>query len=151
MRVLFFYFFICYAFTSPAFAYEDLIASYSDIEDQLEIEKGTGTLIITIESFAGKNFKRFSQKATRIEVWSGSKRIASINAKDAKVTEENRRKRVFTLPEIKLDSGYYFVNIRLFHIGVFSAREKWNGKIFQVGIHPEKVSRVTRTIPFFVW
>ncbi len=127
-----------------------LIASYSDIENQLEMSQGSGKLAITVESFAGMNVKRASHKAQRAEIWLGAKRLASMQADDANVVDEGDR-RLFVFPLIELNAGYYFITIRLYGPGVLSARQKWNGTTFQVGIHPLKVSRVHKVIPAFLW
>jgi hypothetical protein len=140
----------CLVFPLTLSASPDLIASYSDLENQLDMPQGRGKLSITVESFAGMNVKRASCKVGRAEIWLGARRLASMPANDADVVDEGKR-RLFVFPLIELEAGYYFITIRLYGPGTLSARQKWNGITFQVGIHPQKVSRVHKTIPVFLW
>lgn len=111
---------------------------------------GTGRLSITIESFGGENPKRISQLADRVELWLGDKRLASLNHDfDEVVSERNRR--VFYFPEIEMPVGYYFITVRLYSPGALHGRQKSHEQTFQVGIHPEKTSRVYKKMPFFHW
>ncbi|MDN5279555.1 MAG: hypothetical protein PWR01_3520 [Clostridiales bacterium] len=129
----------------------DIVASFSDVEALLDkIPEGRGKIAVTIESFSGKNAKRVSQVADRVEIWLGAKRLASLDASSPEVVEENRR-RIFPFEPIELDAGYYFLTVRMYRKGTFSARNKWNGETFQIGIHPGKIARIHKTIPFFVW
>ena len=138
-------------FCSTVFALPDLIASFSDVEALLDqIEQGRGKLILSIESYSGKNAKRVSQLADRVEIWLGKKRIASMDASSGEVVDEGRR-RIFPFAPIELEKGYYFITVRLYRKGTFSARQKWNGETFQVGIHPGKTTRLQKSIPIFLW
>ncbi|GAB4282105.1 MAG: hypothetical protein Kow0029_27500 [Candidatus Rifleibacteriota bacterium] len=129
----------------------DVVASFSDIEARLNnIPEKNGQVVITIESFSGKNAKRISQLADRVEIWLGSKRIASMDSSAREVVDEGRR-RLFPFPPIEMKPGYYFLTARLFRKGTLSARHKWKGETFQVGIHPGQISRVHKIVPFFVW
>jgi len=111
---------------------------------------GTGRLSITIESFGGENPKRISQLADRVELWLGDKRLASLNHDfDEVVSERNRR--VFYFPEIEMPAGYYFITVRLYSPGALHGRQKSHEQTFQVGIHPDKTSRVYKKMPFFHW
>jgi hypothetical protein len=148
--ILFLSIFIC--FTPQLKALPDLVASFSDVEALLErVPQGTGKLLLTVESFSGKNAKRVSQVADRVEIWLGARRIASLDANSPQVVEEGRRRRIFPFPPIELSSGYYFLTVRLYRKGSFSARQKWQGETFQVGIHPGRTTRLHKTIPIFLW
>lgn len=109
---------------------------------------GSGRLTISIESFKGANPRRISQLADRVEVWLGDKRLAALNYSDPEVVNEKHR-RIFLFPEINLDCGYYFITVRLYSPAALYGRDKWHGETFQVGIHPDKTSRVYKKIPFF--
>lgn len=138
-------------FLLPALAKPDLVASFSDVEALLDqMPKGKGKVVITIESFSGKNAKRISQLADRVEIWLGAKRIASMDASSQETVDE-RRRRIFPFPAFELEAGYYFFTVRLYRKGALFSRAKWNGDIFQLGVHPGKVSRIHKTIPFFLW
>ncbi len=133
-------------------ALPDVVASFSDVEALLEkVPQGTGQLVLTVESFSGKDAKRVSQVADRVEIWLGARRIASLDANSPKVVEEGRRRRIFPFPPIELSSGYHFLTVRLYRKGSFSARQKWDGETFQVGIHPGRTTRLHKTIPIFLW
>ncbi|MBU1107896.1 MAG: hypothetical protein KKB51_14580 [Candidatus Riflebacteria bacterium] len=109
---------------------------------------GRGRLTVSIESFKGANLRRVSQLADRVEIWLGDKRLAALNHSDIEVVKEKNR-RIFLFPEISLNNGYYFLTVRLYSQASLYGRDKWHGEIFQVGIHPDKISRVYKKIPFF--
>ncbi len=117
------------------------------IPDPIE---GTGKLSVTVESFAGVNPKRASQVADRAELWLGDHRISALDLNFLETTGENSR-RLFQFPEITLKSGYYFVTLRLYSPGALHGRRKSYEKTFQVGIHPERVSKINKKVPFFHW
>lgn len=134
-----------------AFASPD-IASFSDVEALLDrVPAGRGSLVLTVESFSGKNPKRISQVADRVEVWLGARRIASMDAESEESVIDGHRRTVFPLPAIDLEAGYYFITVRLYRRGSFSARSKWQGETFQIGIHPGRVTRIHKSIPIFLW
>ncbi len=112
--------------------------------------KGNGLLDVSIESFTGKNPKRITQIADRVELWLGQRRLASLNKGDQGVVEEKTR-RIFVFSGISLPHGYYIVSARAYSPAVFYGRNKWHEERFQVGIHPGKTSRVYRKIKFFHW
>lgn len=133
-------------------ALPEVVASFSDIEVLFEkLPQGIGTLLLTVETFSGKNLKRVSQLADRVEIWLGARRIASLDAESPQVVKEGRRRRIFPFPPIELSCGYYFLTVRLYKKGLFSARQKWHGETFQVGIHPGSTTRLHKTIPIFLW
>jgi hypothetical protein len=109
---------------------------------------GDGRLSISIESFKGANPRRISRLADRVEVWLGDRRLASLDHTAPEVVKEKNR-RIFLFPELTLANGYYFVTVRLYSHAVFYGRDKWHGETFQVGIHPERTSRVYKKIAFF--
>lgn len=111
---------------------------------------GEGGLAVTLETFAGKNVKRASQLATRVELWLGDKRLASLDKDSQEVVSEKKR-RIFIFPEIRLPAGYYFITARLYAHGSLHGRQKWHSETFQVGIHPGKTSRIFKKISFFLW
>lgn len=112
--------------------------------------RGKGKLSVSIESFRGENPKRVSQGAERVELWLGDKRIGSLN-KDFDGVESEPGRRIFNFPDIELESGYYFITIRLYSPGAVHGRQKSHEQTYQVGIHPDKTSRVYKRIPFFHW
>lgn len=132
---------------SLPFSYELPSAPVVELPDPV---KGNGDLSLTIESFAGGNPKRISQVAQRVEVWLGDRRLASLNQDDPEVVTENRR-RLFVFPNIRLPQGFYFITVRCYGPAALYGRQKWHGETFQVGIHPDKTSRVSRRITFFHW
>ena len=109
---------------------------------------GTGRLAVSIESFKGANPKRISRLADRVEIWLGDKRLASLNHVDPEVVNEKNR-RIFLFPELSLANGYYFITVRLYSSAALYGRDKWHGETFQVGIHPDKTSRVYNRVAFF--
>lgn len=138
--------------TRMIFALPDVVASFSDVEALLQkTPQGSGHLVLTVESFSGKNFKRVSQVADRVEIWLGARRIASMDATSPEVVEEGRRRRIFPFPPLEFACGYYFITVRLYRKGSFSARDKWEGETFQVGIQPGRITRLHKTIPIFLW
>lgn len=110
--------------------------------------KGRGRLSVAIESFAGANPRRISRMADRVEIWLGDHRIASLNYTDPEVVREKNR-RIFLFPEISLGNGYYFITARLYSHATLYGRDKWHGETFQIGIHPDKISRVYKKVAFF--
>jgi hypothetical protein len=112
--------------------------------------RGKGELSVTIESYSGINPKRASQLADRAELWVGDRRIAALDLDSTDIDSEKNR-RIFKFPEITLESGYYFITLRLYSQGALHGRHKSFEKTFQVGIHPDRVSRIYKKIPFFHW
>lgn len=135
------------AIASLPFSWELPSSPVADLPDPV---KGAGDLSLTIESFAGGNPKRISQLAQRVEVWLGDRRLASLNQDAPEVVNENRR-RLFIFPDIRLPHGFYFITVRCYGPAALYGRQKWHGETFQVGIHPDKTTRVTRRITFFHW
>ncbi|HNX77381.1 MAG TPA: hypothetical protein PLM07_02735 [Candidatus Rifleibacterium sp.] len=111
---------------------------------------GKGRLSITIETFSGENPKRVAQHAIRAELWLGDHRIASLNEDEENVSSEKDR-RIFNFPEIEMAYGYYFITVRLYSRGDLHGRRKSHEQTFQVGIHPGRISRVYKKMPFFHW
>lgn len=122
----------------------------SDTADIPDPVSGVGRVAITIETARGGNPKRISQTAQRVEIWLGDSRLASLEKGDAMV-EDTDRGRVFMFPEILLPHGYYFLTARCYGPAAIFGRRKWHGETFQIGIHPDKVSRVIKKINFFHW
>ncbi|MFZ5949063.1 MAG: hypothetical protein ACOYXC_00040 [Candidatus Rifleibacteriota bacterium] len=147
----FFLFLLMLLVSAIIHASPDIVASFSDVEELIQTSPaGKGKLVLTIESFAGKDVKRVSQLADRVEIWLGARRIASMNATDENVVTEKRR-RLFPFDAIELPVGYYFITVRLYRQGSFYARDKWDGETFQVGIHSGKITRLQKSIPIFLW
>ncbi|MGM0598236.1 MAG: hypothetical protein ACQETH_00345 [Candidatus Rifleibacteriota bacterium] len=150
IKIFFVFLFLLVASTS----YCQKVASFSDFSDISSIlddtKKGVGKVAITLESFAGKNVKRVSQLAQRAEIWLGNKRLATLFDDSASVIKEKRRI-LFSFRPIRLPVGYYSLTARLYRRGSFYAREKHHDVNFQVGIHPGKIVKIYKSIPFFVW
>jgi len=134
---------------------EVAIQMHSDATAAVVLEKvlpepvvGRGRLAVSIESFKGANLRRVSQLADRVEIWLGDKRLAALNQSDPEVVKEKNRS-IFLFPEISLNNGYYFITVRLYGSAALYGRDKWHGEIFQVGIHPDKTSRVYKKVAFF--
>ncbi len=119
-----------------------------DLSGLPEPINGPGQLSVSIESFTGGNPRRISLMADRIEIWLGDHRLASLSYSDPEVVCE-RNRRIFLFPEISLENGYYFITARLYSHATLYGRDKWHGETFQVGIHPDKTSRVYKKIAFF--
>lgn len=139
--------------TSSALEPEFLRASDAMQLPPVEIPEpvvGKGRLSVTIETFTGENPKRITQQALRAELWLGDHRLASLNEDEGEVTREKNR-RIFTFPEIELAAGYYFITIRLYSRGALHGRRKSHEQTFQVGIHPDRLSRVAKVMPFYHW
>jgi len=119
----------------------------ADIPDPVS---GMGRVAITIETAREANSKRISHTAQRVEIWLGDSRLASLEKGDAMV-EDTARGRVFRFPEISLPHGYYFLTARCYGPAALFGRRKWHGETFQIGIHPDLVSRVIKKISFFHW
>lgn len=134
---------------APVIPQSDPATASADLKQSLpEPFVGVGRLAISIESFKGANPKRISQLADRVEIWLGDKRLAALNHTDPEVvTEKNRR--IFLFPELSFVNGYYFVTVRLYSHAALYGRDKWHGETFQVGIHPDKTSRVYKKVAFF--
>jgi hypothetical protein len=115
-----------------------------------KIQSGKGKLALVVESFHAKNAKGISRLADRVEIWLDNRRIASQNKEDPSVINEKKR-RLFVFEPIELENGYYFVEIRLYATGCISARKKWSGEKFQVGIHPKKTTRISKKVPMIIW
>ena len=134
--------------------YSQKIASFtnfSDIEAAINNSKsGIGQVAITLESFAGKNVKRISQLAQRAEIWLGNTRLATL-FEDSPTVVKQKRRILFSFKPIKLTAGYYILTAKLYRKGSFYAREKHHDISFQVGIHPGKIVKIYKSIPFFVW
>ncbi len=111
---------------------------------------GKGKLSVSIETFSGENPKRVGQLADRAELWLGYQRLASLN-RDFDEVDSERNRRVFNFPEIVMHSGYYFITVRLYSPGALHGRQKSHEQTFQVGIHPDRISRVYKKMPFFHW
>jgi|GEM_PF-1836544 len=120
----------------------------SPVQSLPEPVVGTGRVAISIESFKGANPKHISRLADRVEIWLGDKRLASLNHVDPEVVNEKHR-RIFLFPELSLANGYYFITVRLYSSAALYGRDKWHGETFQVGIHPDKTSRVYKRVAFF--
>jgi hypothetical protein len=125
-------------------------AAVEVIEELPDPVSGEGQVAFTIETFSGENPKRISRLAHRVELWLGDRRLAALNAGDPEVVEEKNR-RLFVFPAIKLPHGYYFITARCHGSAFLFGRDKWHGETFQVGIHPDATSRVYRKISFFHW
>lgn len=111
---------------------------------------GKGHLSVSIETFSARNPKRVAQHAVRAELWLGDHRLASLNDDLAQVDNEKNR-RVFNFPDIEMASGYYFITVRLYSHGDLHGRRKSHEQTFQIGIHPDRISRVYKKMPFFHW
>ena len=164
--------FICYLllllFTGlfmPVAAYEQAVATSSELtpvflrgSDTIPLPlvvipepvSGKGRLSITIETFTGENPKRIAQHAIRAELWLGDHRLASLNEDEENVSSEKNR-RIFNFPELEMAYGYYFITVRLYSRGGWHGRRKSHEQTFQVGVHPDRLSRVYKIMPFFHW
>lgn len=114
------------------------------------LEKKRGMLSLIVESYASKNVKFTSQLAEKAELWLGDICLAKLTKASSDVVSEKRR-RIFPFPAIKLAPGYYFVTVRLYKKGWVSGRSKWKGETFQIGIHPGKICKIYKKIPFLLW
>lgn len=111
---------------------------------------GKGRLSVSIETFSGGDPKRIAQQAGRVELWLGDLRLASLNEDFDEVNREKNR-RVFNFPDIEMECGYYFITVRLYSPGDLHGRRKSHEQTFQVGIHPDRISRIYKKMPFFHW
>lgn len=115
-----------------------------------EIPSGPGKVQISIESVAKMNPKGIAYLADRVEIWLGTRRLASLTA-DSPTVVKTKGSRRFSFEPIELEAGYYFLGIRLYRKGALHGREKSRLYPVQVGVHPGRVSMLNKQIQFFVW
>lgn len=113
-------------------------------------ERSYGKLQIELRSKSQTNIKAVSYLAERVELWWGNNRLLSAT-KDSLGVIKDHGLRIFTLPEIKLEPGYYILELKLFRPGTIHGQKKYAIYRFQTGIRAGKTSKVSKTVRFFLW
>ncbi len=104
-----------------------------------------GHLSLSVESSRDGFSKRLFIIPDRAEIWLDNRRLASKSIGEPGTVRE-KHKALFLFPSIALESGYYFITIRLYYENPITNRRQWDGKTFQVGIHPGKITRISKKI-----
>lgn len=111
---------------------------------------GTGLVHVTVETLQERTPRMYSRRAEHVEIWWRDRRLASMYKGDEGVQESFHR-RVFVFPPLELPLGYHFIQIRLYGEGWLSRNKKWKGETLQIGIHPDRSTRLHRIMPFHLW